>query len=229
MQQTATSIRPISLETSAKLANMSFVCALLVVCHHIQYAREVGSTYWFWERFTTYGVSSVAVPFFFAASGFLIAGHMNESGWVRRELRKRVATLLVPFFCWVALYALYSLLVVSLCNMVNHRPLLYAYPINFTAWLSRFGLSIWSMPQPAVLWYVRALILFVSCGSMFKLLNCRCGLLVGFILYAFLCPFSYDGWTYPLRFFWSLEGMFFFLVGFFSVHTTYRPPKKEHI
>ena len=50
----------------------------------------------------------MAVPFFFFISGFFLSGHVHEDGWVRRELRKRMKTLVVPYFIWVVIAVLFS-------------------------------------------------------------------------------------------------------------------------
>lgn len=217
MQKTATSIRPISRETSAKLANMGFVCALLVVAHHVRYFEEAFSYFGIWERFVSAGICTIAVPAFFSISGFLLAGHMDEQGWVWRESRKRIHTLLIPALCWIAIYAIYAIALVVLSNYVRDRPLLFTYSLKPIAWLRRFGLSIWCQPSPGQLWYVRALLLFVLCGTLFKKLNSPTGLGLVFLAYAIICPVSVekDDWRYPFRFFWSLEGTFYFLVGIY--------------
>lgn len=216
MQNIATGIRPLSRETSARLANMGFVCALLVVAHHVRYFEEAFSFFGIWERFVSNGICTIAVPSFFLMSGFFFAGHMNEHDWVSRELFKRVRTLLVPALCWVAIYAVYCISLCVLSNGTHHRPLLYTYPVAPIHWLRRLGFSIWFQPAPGTLWYVRALLLFVLCGRLFKALNNIPGLVCVLLLYATLCPVGVEsGWRYPLRFFWSLEGMFYFLVGIY--------------
>lgn len=216
MQKNATGINPISRETSARLANMGFVCALLVVAHHVRYFEEAFSYFGIWERFVSAGICTIAVPAFFSISGFLLAGHMDEQGWVWRESRKRIHTLLIPALCWIAIYAIYAIALVVLSNYVRDRPLLFTYSLKPIAWLRRFGLSIWCQPSPGQLWYVRTLLLFVLCGRLFKALNSIPGLAFVLLLYATLCPVGVDsGWRYPLRFFWSLEGSFYFLVGIY--------------
>ena len=205
----------ISESLSAKLANMSFVCMLLVVGNHIRYGYVSSSLYGMWERLIPTGICTIAVPSFFVMSGFLLAGHMNESGWVLRELRKRVKTLLLPAICWMVIYAIYSILLVMLSNGTHHRPLFFTYSLAPIDWMRRLGLSIWSQPAPGQLWYIRALLLFVLCGALFKWLNSLLGLVFMFLLYVFICPFQETGWRYPFRFFWSLEGSFYFLVGIY--------------
>ena len=62
------------------------------------------------KYFAEPGIGQCAVPFFFIASGFFLAGHMCETDWWNRECKKRVRMLLVPclFVCillvrpWVA-------------------------------------------------------------------------------------------------------------------------------
>lgn len=205
----------ISESVSAKLANMSLVCMLLVVGNHIRYRDTSFSLYGIWERFVPTGFCTIAVPAFFIISGFLLAGHMNEPGWVFQESRKRIKTLLVPAVCWIVIYAVYSIILVVLSNGTHNRPLFYTYSLEPLAWIRRLGLSIWAQPSPGQLWYIRALLMFVFCGALFKKLNSLFGLVFFFLLYALICPYQETSWRYPFRFFWSLEGSFYFLVGIY--------------
>ena len=96
----------ITKETSLKLSFMSFVAAVLVVCIHAPVTREAGFSLFF-ETFFGSVLPSVAVPFFFAASGFLLYNSMKCQGWgYFMQLSKRVRTLLIPYLFWCLALAL---------------------------------------------------------------------------------------------------------------------------
>ena len=71
-------------ETSGKMANMGLFCAVLIVMLHAGWG----------------GLTAIAVPWFFVASGYFLAGHVGEVGWWGREVRKRIRSLLIPMWIW---------------------------------------------------------------------------------------------------------------------------------
>lgn len=81
-------------EVSNKIKNLSFLCSLAVVAIHCGWDEDSLMKSFFCE-----GVARIAVPFFFVVSGYFLARHIGEDGWYKQELRKRVASLLIPYFC----------------------------------------------------------------------------------------------------------------------------------
>ena len=69
-------------ELSEKMAAFSLFCAVLVVFIHIYFdvTSETGALWWVWICMAE-GICRIAVPFFFVAAGFWLAGHMAERGW----------------------------------------------------------------------------------------------------------------------------------------------------
>ena len=47
-----------------------------------------------------HGLGKIAVPFFFLASGYFLAGHLDEDGWYGRKVKKRVFSLVIPLLLW---------------------------------------------------------------------------------------------------------------------------------
>ena len=79
---------------SRKIANMSFICAILVVSVHVQ--RPLDSP--FISHWIADGISGIAIPFFFITSGFFLVGHVDQGGgWWKRAVGRRFWTLMVPF------------------------------------------------------------------------------------------------------------------------------------
>lgn len=83
MNPTHPSILPVGKNLSAKMVNMSFVCAALVVSTHVGSPTPVGSFPWFFIEPLHEILGDMAVPYFFMASGFFLAGHMGEPGGIR--------------------------------------------------------------------------------------------------------------------------------------------------
>ena len=81
----------ISTAASNRIAWLSMAAAVLVVAIHAPSTRTHGFSF-FCESLIGTHIASVAVPFFFAVSGFFLGRHAGEKGWYRNELRKRVRT-----------------------------------------------------------------------------------------------------------------------------------------
>ena len=85
---------------SCKFTNMAFVCACLVVLIHVLVRPVRGSALWWISGILgADGIARVAVPFFFFAAGFFIAGKYEEEllvNW-RKECLKRCKTLVLPY------------------------------------------------------------------------------------------------------------------------------------
>jgi len=200
-------------ETSRKLANMSFLCSLLVVLIHVWSPPQVGSPAWWLYSMT--GFRSIAVPFFFLMSGYLLAGRIGEDGWWKRENLKRVRTLLVPYLIWSVLWLLF-LLCRQVADNAAHGVALVQGLGALVADRTLFGLDLFRHPQLSTLWYVRSLLLLVVCSPvlMWALRKSRC-LVLGL---AFVKLFFYKGetggtWYYLADHGLSLGFVFYFLFG----------------
>lgn len=141
----------ISEQLSAKMANMAFFASMLVVLMHAMGRDAVvdGSLVAFFVRWVRNLLTFSAVPYFFIAAGFFLAGHCGEFGWWRSELIKRVRTLLVPYLFWVVV-----------------GTLLYQGPL-----LSGLGLTF-GPPKPTHIWFLRALMLLII-ASPIVCMMCR--------------------------------------------------------
>ena len=188
---------------SAKFSNMGFVCVCLVVLMHVHCPWEGG------------GINRLAVPFFFAMSGYFLSRHVDERGWYGKELRKRIRTLLVPLFAWCILWALVT---VPLAIVLNIRARRVITSNLLTGWgaLRYLALDITNTPAMGPLWYVRCLFLFMVISPMIVWMIRKIGVLSLFVFGSLYCVHFGNGLMNRfLSFGFSLEGLFYFSAGLF--------------
>ena len=70
----------ISPKLSDKMRNMSLFCAFLVVVIHCRPSFEAGTFGWWVRQFIEEGITRIAVPYFFVASGFFAAAKYESGG-----------------------------------------------------------------------------------------------------------------------------------------------------
>lgn len=155
----------ISQELSDKIANMSFVCACLVVMIHTPFS--VGTIDQFVKYWIGGGVASAAVPIFFIISGFFLGQHINEDGWYGRAVKKRIRTLVIPFFVlnlfwWPIKYGIHYV-GVRYFGMDGSNPNEDVTLYNF---LYYTGILPWGGNCVTGLWYVRALFYLIAASPL---------------------------------------------------------------
>lgn len=195
---------------SAKMANASLVGAAMVVFIHVWFSGAVGSSDWLAYEFVSEGLCRWAVPFFFCASGFFLAGHIGSSGWYQLELRKRFQSLLIPYVLWnIAYWAFMLLLDVGVAVSQGRQVVIQFDPVNV------FGLNLSKMPICFPNWYLRSLILLVVLSPVLIALSKRAmPLLMFFLLCAVMHVFFPLTATWPcLDYLFSPIAGFWFLVG----------------
>lgn len=197
---------------SHKLANMGFVCVCLMVSLHVSFKASEGVDWWIrcmWGG----GLAQMAVPFFFLASGYFLAGHAGEQGWWPREFLKRLRTLYVPFLLWTGV----------LLTFLWARGGLPEPSVREGA--RALGLIVWEAPTKGDLWYVRNLLVLVLIspillvpmrkGRWWGVAVLAASFLVWFGGLALLARFGLA--TAPSAWYWkaTLFGQFYFACGLF--------------
>ena len=211
-------IAVISKPISNKIANLGLFCSFLIVCNHVRFDAEIGTALWWWQQCITWGIATVAVPCFFVISGFLLAGHMCDEGWYKIEVAKRIRTLVVPSYIWIAIRVAFLSGIILIANVAAHKPPLTNIRYGINDIISWLGFNPYSQPGLGVLWYVRALLMFVLISPILKRMSTWFGVIVLFAVYGIVCPWesmAFGTWKYPLRFFFSLEGLAYFTLGIF--------------
>lgn len=213
-------VMPITKEISNRFANMAIVCAFLVVIIHCRPVFEQGTVAWWMKQMLENGVCLMAVPFFFLASGFFLAGHLGEQGWYKSALMTRIRTLLVPYLIWCTLFVIFLLCRGESGDLLTLKGFCRAYGAN----------PLW-FPCLSPLWYVRGLFVLVLLSPLLKRVVSLGwpALLCLFVVYGLICPGpSGEGWLYELTRcgVLPLAGVFYFTLGMairggvISVHVT---------
>lgn len=147
---------------SIKISNMGALCALMVVFIHMPHSVVQGSAVWWACQILTNSICRMAVPFFFAASGYLLAGKLGQSGWYSDAVRKRIRTLIVPLLIWNVLYFIWPNVLTVMANCVHGRAALCGVSSPSVSDILRIlALDIFHEPYLNVLWFVRTLFIFV--------------------------------------------------------------------
>lgn len=142
-----------------RLANMSLLAALLVVFIHISGPKEIGTAAWYFHYIVRSIFATIAVPYFFCAAGFFLGKHIDEPSWYCDAIRKRVKTLLIPFFFWCGVWTVYSWGIGIVGDVLKHRPIEWSLLPFMT--LDYIGLDFTQAPALFTIWFVRMLMLFV--------------------------------------------------------------------
>lgn len=203
---------------SHKLANLSFVCTLMVVFIHLRTSGE-GCIFHFLRTYFPGAFLRMAVPAFFAISGFLLVGKCENQGWYKDALSKRLRTLMIPFVLLNVLYWPVKYLVHS-CASHGASTMILSWKTPLEIW----GVPFCGGPAIGPLWYVATLFYFVLVSPIFvAVIRRSCKAAVGMTA---LCAFALLGWealrfavpsVRPLGAFFyynfSLWGLVFFVAG----------------
>lgn len=205
---------------SNKIANVGFVCACLVVPIHLSHP-QTGASAWL-DHALAGGLSTIAVPMFFLISGFLLAGKVESSGWWKRELIKRVKSLLIPFYCWILIALVYALILklsIGMLKGVDASELVGSY-LRGINWFGALGFDMTAMPEShGHLWFVRNLLLLVVVSPLILVSARRLKwflfglLLVGVVIVRAMTPRIPDDINGFFVYGFSLTGLLFFSLG----------------
>lgn len=205
---------------SDKVSVMSFLCACMVVFFHATPLSDTGTVnWWFFHLFGREGVCSIAVPYFFACSGYFLAGHFGEVGYWGREVSKRIRSLVVPYFIWMLVGMIFGLCVAYAKNRFLHADIQNEFLV-LPMWekvILYAGLH--PFKDVGFLWYVRTLFLFVLASPAIffflrwpKLTLCALGvvhLVIVYMCYGILSIEMY----FLLDRFVSVRGLLYFFAG----------------
>ena len=133
-------------DASTVFSRLSFIGACLIVALHI----DQGSGF-------LAPLYHAAVPMFFMMSGYWLVGHVEEKGWWKSALVKRVKTLVIPYIFWITA-TLGVLMILKFVGRLAGLPVTEAYGWRYI--VDSYG---WNLCEgvPANMWYVRCLYIFI--------------------------------------------------------------------
>ena len=112
------------------------------------------------HQFLGWGLCTFAVPWFFFASGYFFAVHLDEKGWWLRAIRTRLRTLMLPYVIWCALFACFMVVFAAVQNLKAGHPMLTGISWRWLL-VKGFGLDISDHPLLVPFWYIRSLMVMV--------------------------------------------------------------------
>ena len=203
---------------------MAVVCACIVALSHVGYNTAAGSAAWWFVRLSRYGLCCLAVPFFFAVSGYFLSRHFDESGWWLRETKKRVVSLLVPYLFWCLAFFLFMRIGSAMTQATAGKSFWAALRFPVAKLPVAFGLRLEATPLLVPTWYIRALFILVLVSPVVAwLASCRgkwCWFLsvaASFCLYVAFSPhrngLASTTAEHFLYYGFSLMGIAYFLTG----------------
>ena len=204
--------------TSSKIAGFGLICAFFVTMLHVPQPVPVdpSTSSWWLFHLTAGTFGRLGVPFYFVASGFFLARHFDEPFWWRREMSKRLSSLLVPFVLWLALWNVADGGLAALSNLRDGEMLAAGFPLG-RALLARFGINPFDYPSDIPLWFVRSLLLYVAASCVLLPALKKIGFLLPAVVLALSAALRLVGGDSDmcriLSRFVSLHGLFYFLAG----------------
>lgn len=207
---------------SRKIAGFGFICACMVVFLH-QYISVDASPLLTVRCYRVIrNVCGMAVPAFFVFSGFLLAGHMAETGWWRKECKKRLGTLLLPFLIWNAFDLFFHATLGTVSAALLSRqlsPISWSQVSALDSLCKIAGVYPLQFPQLSFLWFVRCLFVLVLASPVIGVVFRRwwtgvlsATLLVSFSLYLSHMISDADFENYFMICSW-VQGVAFFGIG----------------
>lgn len=185
---------------SEKIRNLSFFSMLLVVLLHGQLI-SISTGYALWiQRLVSGELTRIAVPLFFAISGYLFFQNFSSpiKEFFENKIKKRVHTVLLPYLLW----SIWGFILLSLIqwilpgygmSIVGHKP----NEVLYIIFLNPVGTY--------QLWFLKDLFVLIVCSPIIywgiKFIN------IAFILLLF--PL----WILGIQYFIHIESVFFFVLG----------------
>lgn len=209
-------------ELSIRFTNMSFVCACLVVLIHTPITPDRCTTlYWVGGILGGDGLSRIAVPFFFLASGFFLQDkYLRHSGYLN-ECFKRIRTLVLPFLCWNLFFFLHGYLIARFAIFLG-----VSFPVRihahscFADWINLLGFNLFEGSALPYMWFVRCLFLYILISPVLgRIVQSIRGPYILVALFVFFgivvvgCMVESDSAYKFIRHRVSVEGFFYFLLG----------------
>ncbi len=216
-------MKPITSDTSNRIAGMTIVCTIIILCRHLPVAGVNFCMSMFGVDF-----SDVAVPAFFAVSGFLIGKKSDVENWYSTALQKRLKSLVLPYFAVNTLLIPVEVIYHGVLKLGDWKG---AMGFNWYTISRIYGLTPEFHPASGPLWYVRCLVMFVVISpiivvSVRKSARFALAFFVALLfavswLHTLPCVYEHADFFYS---FFSLRGLVLFAGGIVYAHWCDREP-----
>ena len=212
---------------SVKARNMSALAAFAVVVIHAGNGGMGSFAAKMAHQFLGWGLCTFAVPWFFFASGYFFARHLDEKGWWVRAVRTRLRSLFLPYLFWCSLFIGFSFVLDVLLNLSAERALMSGISARRLL-LCGFGLEVSEHPLLVPFWYIRALLIIVLLSPVLVWGLRRLRWFIPALMvpvYVYCCAF-HDRYAMPWFIFFSLfsvAGWIYFSVGVLARFEKWEP------
>lgn len=158
---------------SLKIKILSFLMIIMVVYIHSYYLEAKGRIIPNMVQHIGSAITSVAVPLFYAISGFLFFNGIDSIQGCFPKIKNRIYTLLIPYLIWNVVFVLWYVAITFIpgasayVNSDMLANLTLSAPID-----SLYFLFV--KPAGFQLWFLRDLILFVLCSPLFYWMIKKC-------------------------------------------------------
>lgn len=197
---------------SQKIRVISFLSIIMVVvlhCYNLD-TKQNGVVLhfdkdynWFFQNLFSYGITRIAVPLFFMISGYLFyLGFTNQKGVLIDKIKKRIKTIVIPYFFWTVTGVLFYFVMQSIPKLQPffNKKLVKNY--SFSDWMNAIFVDL----VPYQLWFLRDLILLVFASALIYYIIKKTKFLLPFISFCF--------WIFnQSTIFLSSESILFFSIG----------------
>lgn len=198
----------ISKRLSNKIKIISFLSIVSVVWMHAYYIESENCvSIHFIQRYVSL-FADFAVPMFYVISGFLFFANIDKQNikqFFANKIKKRLHTLLVPYFIWSTIFIIIVYVVRCFYNLNTD----YFNYCERGEWVKFFLYVYWS-PAAFHLWFIRDLFIVVLCTPLIYLFLKYVPLLVQLILLLTLATFQFIPIISWALFWFTLGAMFAF-------------------
>jgi len=205
---------------SLKFSQLYFLLSLLVVfIHSYTFYENVENVHWILQKTISDNISRIAVPLFFTISGFFLF-LKYENSWDNyiTLVRKKIRTLVVPYFLWSVTTFILMFLIQSVYPHVNQELI-----IDKTV---RENILSILLGENTVLWFIRILFIMTMLAPLIKIVISHKYLYIPVLFILFALDFSDIGFNF---WFLKLDSLLFFIIGGVISQNSYLLDKRINI
>ena len=205
---------------SLKFSQLYFLLSLLVVfIHSYTFYSNVENLHWIFQKTISDNISRIAVPLFFAISGFfLFLKYENSWDNYKDLIRKKTRTLVVPYFLWSITTFVLMFLIQSVYPHLNQELI-----VEKSVWENIISVLL---GDNTVLWFVRILFIMTLLAPVLKIVVSNKYLYIPVLIVLFALDFTDNGFNF---WFLKLDSLLYFVIGGVISQNSYLLEKRINI